>query len=300
MDKQAMISKVSIVMTTYNRGSLIMETIESILSQTYSNWELIIIDDGSDDNTEKLILSINDARILFFKEQRTGIGGKIKNIGLMKCTGEFIAFIDSDDLWSPLKLEKQVAVLNEYPDAGFCITGGYNFRNNLEPVDHFYKKNSGLRYDNLFYSCFKSEVAAFIQALMLRKNCIDKTGVFIEERSFSDLEFIYNLAYNFKGIILYDPLVYRRLHDKNYITPNWEKSYYEGIAIILSYRAKLPSETWRNALFRAYTNFGEKCLKYKQRRKAFQNFMMAWVYKPISIIPPKKIAKTILYFFSGK
>ena len=75
-------SKVSIIMPTYNRAEYIIETIESIRNQTYSNWELIIVDDGSDDNTEELISQIKDERIQFYKAGRIGVNGRIKNIGL--------------------------------------------------------------------------------------------------------------------------------------------------------------------------------------------------------------------------
>src|SRR5262245_21012221 len=108
--------KVSIILPTYNRAKLIMETIESVLNQTYSNLELIIIDDGSNDNTEELITQIQDERIKFHKAGRIGIVGKIKNIGIEKATGDLIAFIDSDDLWAKTKLEKQIAALQQYPD----------------------------------------------------------------------------------------------------------------------------------------------------------------------------------------
>src|SRR5258705_3616720 len=103
--------KVSIIMPTYNRAEYIIDTIHSIQDQTFQRWELIIVDDGSDDNTEDLIAQIKDVRIRFYKEGRTGIIGKMKNIGLRHATGELIAFMDSDDLWGKTKLGKQPAAL---------------------------------------------------------------------------------------------------------------------------------------------------------------------------------------------
>lgn len=136
-------AKVSIIMPTYNRGSFILETIESVRDQTYDNWELIIVDDGSDDNTAEVIAEIKDTRIRFYKAGRIGIGSKIKNLGLEKATGDLIAFIDSDDLWAREKLEKQVTALQQYHNAGFSLTGGYNFRDPGEPLEYFYKKKRG-------------------------------------------------------------------------------------------------------------------------------------------------------------
>src|SRR5687767_9877323 len=106
--------KVSIILPTYNRAEFIGETIDCILHQTYGNWELIIVDDGSDDGTEQVINKFQDKRIRFFKAGRIGIGGRIKNTGIHQSSGEFLAFIDSDDLWAHTKLEKQVNALLEY------------------------------------------------------------------------------------------------------------------------------------------------------------------------------------------
>ena len=105
--------------------------------QTYKNWELIIIDDGSDDDTEEVISQLNDERIQFYKAGRIGINGKIKNTGIEKANGELIAFIDSDDLWAETKLEKQVSALQQYPEAAFSLTGGFNFKKINRSVDFF-------------------------------------------------------------------------------------------------------------------------------------------------------------------
>ena len=85
---------VSIVMPTYNRADYIIESIRSVQDQTCKNWELIIVDDGSDDETEQLITELKDERIRFHKAGRIAVNGKIKKIGIDKEKGEFIAFID--------------------------------------------------------------------------------------------------------------------------------------------------------------------------------------------------------------
>lgn len=289
--------KVSIIIPTYNRACYIVETIQSVQNQTYKNWELIIVDDGSDDNTEELVAQLQDERIQFVKAGRIGIGGKIKNIGLAQASGELIAFIDSDDLWAKDKIEKQVDALLEYPDAGFCLTNGYNFRKLSEPVDFFYRQREGKRYDDIFISYFKSEVAAFTQALLFRKSCLHTVHRFKEENSFSDADFIIRLSLHFKAVILYEPLVYRRLHSENYINATWIKSYYEGVEIILAYKHHLPSKIAKNALFRLYINFGESHLKRRQIRAAVGKFFHAWRYRPNSIVPFKKSAKAFLQLF---
>lgn len=288
--------KVSIIMSAYNRAGYITETIESIRNQTYQNWELIIVDDGSDDNTEEIIEKTVDARIQFYKAGRVGIRSKIKNIGLEKATGELIAFIDSDDLWAQTKLEKQIGALQQYPEAGFSLTGGYNFRKLNEPLEYFYKQREGIKYGNTFIPFFKSEVAATTSTLILRKECVQVIGGF-KIKPLSDVNFILSLANNFNAIILYEPLFYRRLHDTNLSSLNWEKRQYQGLEMIRSYKSSLPPKLVADSLFRAYINFGEQYLQHRKSGKAICQFFKAWKNKPFSIVPLKKMAKGILYRF---
>ena len=297
MNSAASSQKVSIIMTTYNGGKYILETIESIRNQTYRNWELIIVDDGSTDNTRDIIGAVKDERIRIHKAGRIGTNGTLKNIGLGIASGELVAFIDHDDLWAPEKIEKQVTALQHYGEAGFSLTGGYNFRKPGEPLEYFYKQREGTKVDNVFNSFFRSELPGFTQALMLQKKCIDVTGGFNETKSFSDVDFILKLAYHFKAVILYEPLLFRRLHDTNYIHSNWEKGYHEGIEIIQSYKSKLDRSIFRDALFRSHINFGEKYIFHKCSRKAIGQFFRAWENNIFSIIPVKKMAKAIVFFF---
>ena len=298
MPEKYHIPKVSIIITTYNGAKYISETIESVCNQTHRNWELIIVDDGSIDNTCEIITGIKDDRIHLYKAGRIGMNGRIKNLGLDKSTGELIAFIDHDDLWHPSKLEKQITALQQYPEAGFCLTGGYNFKTAGEPCEYFYKQKEGVRFDNVFLDIFRSEIAIWTQALLVRRECLKMAGTFSETGLFADPEFVFRIAYYCKAIILYEPLIYRRLHDTNYTVLNWEASHRQGLDIIRLYRKnnRLPSKLARDVLFRSHINFGEKCLRYKKRAKAISSFFNAWKQKPFSIIPLKKMAKAVINY----
>jgi glycosyltransferase involved in cell wall biosynthesis len=99
---------VSIIMPSYNTAEYIGQAIESVLKQTYYNWELIIVDDYSNDRTNDIILQYNDKRILYFKNEKN-LGAAIsRNRALKQARGQWIAFLDSDDLWDSDKLEKQI------------------------------------------------------------------------------------------------------------------------------------------------------------------------------------------------
>lgn len=104
---------VSIIMPSYNTAQYIEKTIESVMEQTYTNWELIIVDDCSSDNTEKIVKGIKDERIKFFKNERNSGAAISRNRALQLARGRWIAFLDSDDIWVPEKLEKQIAFMED-------------------------------------------------------------------------------------------------------------------------------------------------------------------------------------------
>lgn len=103
---------VSIIMPSWNTGKYISESIESVLGQTYTNWELLIVDDCSTDNTDEVVAKYTDERIRYFKNEKNSGAAITRNKAMREAKGEWIAFLDSDDLWSPDKLEKQLSFMN--------------------------------------------------------------------------------------------------------------------------------------------------------------------------------------------
>lgn len=119
---------VSIIMPSYNTAKFIKETIESVLAQTYANWELLIVDDCSTDNTDEVVQEyINDSRIRYIKNERNCGAALSRNRALQEAKGRWIAFLDSDDLWMHEKLERQIRFMEE---------NGYAFSyTNYEEID---------------------------------------------------------------------------------------------------------------------------------------------------------------------
>lgn len=104
---------VSIIMPSWNTGRFISESIDSVLAQTYKNWELIIVDDCSTDNTDEVVSAYQDPRIRYFKNEQNSGAALTRNRAIREAKGEWIAFLDSDDLWRPEKLEKQISFMKE-------------------------------------------------------------------------------------------------------------------------------------------------------------------------------------------
>lgn len=124
-------SKISVIIPSYNRGQLIIETVESIQAQTYPHWECLIIDDGSTDNTKYIVneLLSKDNRFKYFYVENSG-PSKARKFGLTKATGDFIQFIDSDDLISSDRFEKCIKAINNFD---FVVTNFDRFKTLEEP-----------------------------------------------------------------------------------------------------------------------------------------------------------------------
>ena len=104
---------VSIIMPSWNTGEFIAESIQSVLNQTYTNWELLIVDDCSSDNTDEVVAGFNDDRIRYFHNEKNSGAALTRNKAMREARGEWIAFMDSDDLWMPEKLEHQLKFMKE-------------------------------------------------------------------------------------------------------------------------------------------------------------------------------------------
>ena len=114
---------VSVVIPTYNRGALIGETLESVFAQTYQRLEVIVVDDGSTDDTEAVVGRFG-GRVIYIRQQNQGLPGS-RNVGLARATGEFVAWQDSDDLWNPEKTAIQLGYLRRRPDT-VCIASDFS------------------------------------------------------------------------------------------------------------------------------------------------------------------------------
>ena len=117
--------KISIITPAYNCEKYLSEAVESVLKQTWEDWELLIIDDCSKDKTYECMqkLARQDKRIRVFQNEHNSGSAATRNYGVRQATGEWVAFLDSDDLWREEKLEKQMAVIEKNPEASFLFTG---------------------------------------------------------------------------------------------------------------------------------------------------------------------------------
>ena len=159
-------------MPTYNCGRFISESIHSVLAQTYSNWELLIVDDCSTDNTKEIVASFADKRICYMCNERNMGAALTRNRALREANGKYIAFLDSDDLWLPEKLEKQIAFMQTHGHA-FTYTAFHRMDKpiRISGPKHVTKRKM---YAFCWPACptviYDQEVIGRIQISNLRKN----------------------------------------------------------------------------------------------------------------------------------
>ncbi len=165
---------VSVIIPTYNRGWCVAEAINSVLDQDFSDYELIVVDDGSDDDTPS-ILAEWGPKITVLRQSNRGVSAA-RNRGIAAAAGRLIAFLDSDDLWLPQKLSTQVKFFSENPDAVISQTEERWLRNGVRvnPKKR-HLKFSGMIFEQSLALCLVSP-----SAVMIRKSLFDHVGVFDE------------------------------------------------------------------------------------------------------------------------
>ena len=168
---------VSIIMPSYNTEKYIRDSIESVLAQTYSNWELIIVDDCSTDNTEEIVKPfLCDGRIRFFKNAKNSGAAISRNFALREARGKWIAFLDSDDIWVPEKLEKQIKFMKDnnyafsFTDYRICLDGKWMPYINTGPNIVNKRKMYNYCYFSTITVMYDKETVGLIQVADLRKN----------------------------------------------------------------------------------------------------------------------------------
>ena len=167
---------VSVIMPSYNTGEYIAASIESVLAQTYPNWELLIVDDCSTDSTIEVIRRYQDPRIILLKNKTNSGAALSRNYGLREAKGRWIAFLDSDDTWEPEKLEKQLRFMQEngyaftFTDYRICLNGEWMPYINTGPDVVNKRKMYNYCYFSTITVMYDRSVIGLIQIADIRKN----------------------------------------------------------------------------------------------------------------------------------
>lgn len=285
---------VSCIIPTFNRADLLKNAIDSTLSQTVTDWELIIVDDGSVDNTSELVLSYcaKDKRIKYYKNPGKG-GSSARNFGVSKAQGEYIAFLDDDDVSLPHRFQSQLSAAKK-SGSGFIVSG-YEVRDRSTN-----KLKSQVRLE------LKGMGAGFPSRWLLKKELFKKVNGFDEDfPSMQDIELSYRLAEH-EVFVLHDDIVATIYPTKNSVSTNVNNAIRGKVLLMerLGYVMQ-PAEAawWYFIIGTGYYSMGKKnnaidCFKTAiQKRKNFNYKMCYYIaaYFPLFNNIAKKLVLKILH-----
>ncbi|UCG14916.1 MAG: glycosyltransferase [Deltaproteobacteria bacterium] len=194
----------SVIIPTYNRAAMVVEAVASVLAQGVEDFELIVVDDGSTDDTEERLKGFH--RVRYLRQQNAGVSAA-RNLGVALSRGSLIAFLDSDDLWLPSKLGSQLCYMAEHPEVFACQTEEIWWRNDrrVNPKKH-HQKPSGDIFRQSLDRCMVSP-----SAVMLRRELFGRIGYFDEELlAAEDYDLWLRLAVDYSVPLLSEPLVIKR------------------------------------------------------------------------------------------
>jgi len=227
------IPKVSVILTSYNHEAFVSQAIESVLNQTFVDYELIIADDLSSDGSWEIINSYRDSRIRFFRSEKTerGLINKVLKSGMVR--GQYVAIHHSDDVWEHNKLIKQVALLDSEPEVGAVFTnatiideeGSEIAMENNHPTAQSYfqifNKADRSRHEWLNYFFYHKNCLCH-PSLMIRKECYDSLGYYnMNYRQTADFEYWTRLCMRNEIKVLSEPLVRFRVLNKEKNTSSY-------------------------------------------------------------------------------
>lgn len=269
--------KVSAVITSLNGASrgYLGHAIESVLNQTFKDFELLIIDDGSTDDTKEFCKKyLDDSKVQYIYQENRGLAGA-RNTGIEKSQGNYVCFLDDDDVWKENKLQKQIDFFEKNLDVGMIFT-------NLELIDENgnivgYQKHSanGDIYKELFFE----NIVDAPSSSMIKKQVFEKVGNFKEwMKSAEDYELWVRIAKEYKIYSINEPLVQYRVH-QNKMSTNYSKMEFYGIATL--YYALENDKNFDEILayYKLYEKYASKHFSLKNMKEFRKYFWIAFAYK---------------------
>ncbi len=275
--------EVSVILPTYNRAHLIKRAIQSVLNQTYQNFEIIVVDDGSTDNTEEIVRDLNNQKIRYIRHNENKGAACARNTGIKVARGDYIAFQDSDDEWFPNKLERQMEVFKNAPlEVGVVYTGAWLIRNNKRIYRPLFTTKQ--REGNICKELFEERIAWMTTPVFIvRKECFNRLGLF-EERlpSLSDWELWLRISKYYEFKYIDEPLV-TQYYTANSISTDLN-AHIEARKLILEKHFEEFKKN-KESLARYFFNIGARLCSVGKIRQGIKYFLKSFKIFPFNLRP---------------
>ena len=208
---------ISIIMNCYNGEAFLNEAINSITKQTFENWELIFFDNNSKDNSEKIVKSFKDSRIKYFKSDRLLNLYDARNLAVKKTNGDYISFLDTDDMWTKDILEKQINFIKKNSNYKIVYSNYYVLNNNEKKIMYKNELPSGFITQKLldFYGIG-------INTAFLDKSIFDQYNFKKDLNIIGDFDFFIKTSKKFEIGYISDPLTFYRIHENSFTKKNYK------------------------------------------------------------------------------
>ncbi len=233
--------EVSVVIPTYNRKEMVQEAVESVLSQTYQDFELIVVDDGSEDGTGEVLREKFGERIIYLYQKNQGVS-RARNRGIELSRGKYIAFLDSDDLWLKKKLERQVQFMQQNPEAMICYTDEIWIRRGVRVnPKKKHAKHSGWIYPQCLPLCIISP-----SSVLMRRELLEEVGGFDPEFPVcEDYDLWLRVALRYPIHLIPEKLIVKRGgHPDQLSHRSWGNDIWRVRALLKMLQKELPP-SWR-------------------------------------------------------
>ena len=272
---------VSVVIPTHNRSELIKNAVSSVLSQTYKNIELIIVDDASTDKTEEVVKSLDQSKIRYIKNEEAKGGNYARNLGISSSKGKYVAFLDDDDEWMPEKVADQVALFEEDQSIGLVYTGAeiiYTSKN------YKYIRQPKHRGD-LSKEILMRNYIGTTSSVMVKRSLLEKVGGFDNDMpALQDYDLWIRIAQVAQIGYINKPLIkYYNYTNINQITDNVHKIEKAINKIDIKYKnliATLDKKAQEERYYQRFNGFGKRKLRIGEKKQARDYFIQSFKIKP--------------------
>jgi glycosyltransferase involved in cell wall biosynthesis len=230
---------ISVIIPTYNRAHLVTDAINSVLDQTYSNFELLVVDDHSKDNTEEVVKSYDDPRVQYLINERTKGAQGARNTGLFVAKGEWIAFLDSDDVWLEDKLKIQLVYLDKQNEDVVGLSTGiakYDFGNEKITRKNIPIKSSFTTKELLYKNYLGAGFSSFI---CKKEEAIEIGGLDEDFPAMQDMDFYIRLSQVGEIHAITDVLIYVRESNEDRISDNYDAKKDSSVLLLQKHKSKI-------------------------------------------------------------
>jgi len=275
--------RVSVVIPSYNRPEFLLEAIENVQQQTYRDLEILVVDSSTDDTSERFRSPMD--RVRWVHQPRQGRSAA-KNLGLILAKGEFVAFMDCDDLWDPTKIQRQVELFECDSDVGFTYTNQYKQR--ADGTRYVRTRADRIVSGQIHDAILRKQVYLSTSTICIRKKCIELAGMFdssLAEQE--DWDFPLRLSRYFKGAGIKEPLVTKRTRGDERSDAEFSMLRIRAMRDVLKRDRK--DFTIRNLLRRRavqagyHCSWGRTCFQAGRVADAFREFALALLNNPFRL-----------------